>query len=128
MSRLQRTLRPFLPGLAQAGDPDHAPTDRQLMQEELRRCRDWYERWFYVCGAAFLVLFCLELAWVVIKRDDPAAMRATLAASGVGVMGTVWAMVRLWMMKARTDMVIALLTGLDGDALRASLSVLVAKV
>jgi hypothetical protein len=136
MSKLQRVLMPYAPSLGTLGgaaEPGRAgsPTatlDRERIQADLRRCREWYERWFYVCAGAFLLLLALELTWAVMKRDDPAALQATMTAAGVGIMATVAGMVHLWKMKSRADIVVALLSGLEPGTLQAALAVLVPKL
>lgn len=131
MTNLRRILAPYEadPGrLGHATGRETTAFDRERIQADLRACRTSYERWFYVCAGIFLLLLILELTWAVMKRDNPQALRATMTAAGVGLMGTASGMVHLWKMKARTDIIVALLSGLDAAALKAALAVLVPRL
>jgi hypothetical protein len=131
MSALSDLLQYYVGGPAMAGGPGSRGSefDRRSLQRQLERLRHSREIAFWICVALLVVLFVGAVAAAVAYRNDPQTLSGLSAATGgLTLMGLVGSMVWLWSAKVKADLLIALVSSMSEDALRAVLTSLVGKV
>lgn len=131
MSKLRSVVSQHAAGLAVAGGPaptPKPPVDRTKLTKQVTEVGASTRTTFNICLGMYVVLFVAAIVFVVINRDDPVRITAAFAASGITLTGITTAMVSLWAKKARTDLVIAIVTGLDGEALTGALNTVLEKL
>ena len=131
MSALSDVIQAYVGGPAFAGgSADGEPAfDRTGLQRELERLRHTRELAFWICVAFLVVLFVGAAIATFAYRDTPATLGTLQTATGgVTLMGLVGSMVRLWAAKVKADLLVALVSSMSEDALRAALTSLMPRV
>jgi hypothetical protein len=99
--------------------------DRKSLQRELAQLRRSREVAFWIVFGVVVLLVILAVAAAIGYRTDPQLIRKLSTASGVTIMGSVALLVRLWGQKVRSDLVLAIVSGMSEDGVKAALTSLV---
>lgn len=108
MGDLKKVLDQYLPVL----ERDVTAGGSKAVEELSVRLQGLVEknnRYFWICVALLVVVLLASLGFVILFRDQPAAIAGVFAALGATAYGGVWQMVRLWREKVATDVIIDLL-------------------
>lgn len=127
MSALRNVVAQHVSGPSALG-PSETGFNRKVVERELARVRRSREVGFWLLVALYSLILIGAGIVVVANRNQPDLIKKLSVATGVSLMGVMLALVGLWSQKSRTDLVIAIVSGMSEDGAKAALNVLLPKL
>jgi hypothetical protein len=127
MTALRDVIARHVSGPSALG-PSETGFNRKVIERELARVRRSREVGFWLLVALYILILIGAGIVVVVNRNQPELIQKLSVATGVSLMGVMLALVSLWSQKSRTDLVMAIVSGMSEDGAKAALNVLLPRL